>query len=65
MAKVRGQSRNIKADPIFQGGRLTDGTGKADKHIGTKPIRTFSGPSLSDSNVGPTRAPYYDSKTQK
>lgn len=31
------------------------------KTIGTKPIRTFSGPSLKGDKVGPKNAPYYES----
>ena len=58
-------ARNIKPDRITQGGSNTSGKGSSDKMIGTKPIRTFSGPSLKPSNVGPAKAPYYDNNTQK
>lgn len=58
-------ARNLKADKISQGGNSTSGSGKSDKMIGTKPIRTFNGPSLKPSNVGPSKAPYYDNTTQK
>lgn len=33
--------------------------GSGGKTIGTKPIRTFSGPSLTGAKVGPKSAPYY------
>jgi hypothetical protein len=58
-------ARNLTADKIYQGGNATSGSGKADQTIGTKPIRSISGPSLKPSNVGPTKAPYYDNNTQK
>jgi hypothetical protein len=33
---------------------------KVNQTIGTRPIKTFKGPSLKGSHVGPKNAPYYE-----
>lgn len=52
MAKQQNSTPQKPAQPA------ASGTGSA-KTIGTKPIRTFNGPSLTGAKVGPKNAPYY------
>ena len=48
---------NKKPDKIIEKPASASGDPKT---IGTKPIRTFSGPSLKGEKVGPKSAPYYE-----
>lgn len=59
MAKVAGSTKTQTPSPKVQGNG-----GFSGKTIGTKPIRSVSGPSINTGNVGPKSAPYHakDSK---
>jgi hypothetical protein len=54
MAKVAGSTKTQTPAPKVQ----TNG-GFSGKVIGTKPIRSVSGPSINSKPVGPKNAPYH------
>ena len=51
-------AKQINSKPQKSSQPAASGSGDA-KTIGTKPIRTFDGPSITGAKVGPPKAPYY------